>query len=75
MSQVCEELGLSYRQLDYWCRKGWLGPDVVASGSGFPRCFTDQHLARGHVIVEALAEIRTILEAADLPSTLVRVNA
>jgi hypothetical protein len=30
---------LTYRQLDHWCRKGWIQPDVACPGSGKPRTF------------------------------------
>jgi hypothetical protein len=39
-SEVCQRTGATYRQLDYWCRQGWLHPDRVGysvNGSGSPR--------------------------------------
>lgn len=40
--EVCGLAGVTYRQLDYWCRRGWLGDDEgsVGEGSGFARSFT-----------------------------------
>jgi DNA-binding transcriptional MerR regulator len=32
--------GLTYRQLDYWCRQGYVKPAWESKGSGHPRCFT-----------------------------------
>jgi len=26
-AEICRQTGLTYRQLDRWCRKGWLRPD------------------------------------------------
>lgn len=37
--QVCREAGITYRQLDYWCRTGMLRPARGARGSGTRRLF------------------------------------
>lgn len=37
--QVCALAGISYRQLDYWCRSGLLRPPIPARGSGSQRAF------------------------------------
>lgn len=48
--QIVEETGLSYRQVDYWCRKGYFGEHHQNdhTGSGNRREFTaeERHLAR-----------------------------
>lgn len=31
--QLCETLNISHRQLDHWCRKGWLQPDNPNPGT------------------------------------------
>lgn len=36
------ELGLTYRQLDHWCSKGWLRPDGEGCGSGSRRTFPER---------------------------------
>lgn len=38
--QLCRLVGISYRQLDYWCRTGRLQPSVPARGSGTQRLFS-----------------------------------
>ena len=38
--QVCDEAGISYRQLDYWSRQGVLGDDNRDRGSGNKRRWT-----------------------------------
>lgn len=37
-------VGITYRQLDYWCRKGWLRPDEANTGSGTRRTFPPDEL-------------------------------
>lgn len=37
--QVCAVAGITYRQLDWWCRLGKLRPPVAAAGSGSQRLF------------------------------------
>lgn len=37
--QVCAITGVSYRQLDYWCRLGVITPAVPAVGCGTQRAF------------------------------------
>jgi len=34
-----QRAGLSYRQLDYWTRQGWLLPTQEYAGPGFPRAW------------------------------------
>lgn len=39
--ELCDLVGLTYRQADYWVRQGYLTPTVATSGgSGIPRRFT-----------------------------------
>ncbi|MBM7788875.1 hypothetical protein [Tenggerimyces flavus] len=43
---VVEAAGITYRQLDYWCRKGWLAPTIRrGGGSGIDRDFHADELA------------------------------
>lgn len=42
--QLVDELGISYRQLDYWIRQGWLTPHNAHSGSGSQRDFRGSEL-------------------------------
>jgi hypothetical protein len=34
--EVCRQTGLTYRQLDYWCRQGWLQPEAYSRGNAKP---------------------------------------
>lgn len=43
--QVCETVGITYRQLDYWLRVGLLDPYRNARGSGSRRMFDDRDVA------------------------------
>lgn len=38
--QLCDMSGISYRQLDYWVRQGWIQPFIAAEGSGTLRLFS-----------------------------------
>jgi hypothetical protein len=39
---VQEQLGITYRMLDYWARQGWLHPE--SRGSGYPRAWPQAEL-------------------------------
>lgn len=55
-TDVLEATGITYRQFDHWCRRGWLKPFNEASGHGKPRLFTeDQYMTacRMGVLVQA----------------------
>jgi DNA-binding transcriptional MerR regulator len=46
-SEVLKETGLSMRQLDYWCTKGYVWPSLNDSrGSGDPRAFSQEDVDR-----------------------------
>lgn len=42
---LCVLAGISYRQLDYWCRTDLLKPAVPANGSGSARRFDEAEVA------------------------------
>lgn len=42
--QVCKVAGISYRQLDYWCRTGLLQSCTSDDGSGSARLFEDREV-------------------------------
>lgn len=45
--EVADEVGVSYRMLDYWCRGSrLLAPSVEAHGSGSSRGFSAEDVAR-----------------------------
>lgn len=52
-TEVGRRAGLSYRQLDYWCRIGLLRPKGEGRGSGTSRRWT----AREAAVVAVLAEL------------------
>lgn len=43
-TDICHRLGVSYRQIDHWVRRGWLRPDQPIPGSGNPREWTNEEL-------------------------------
>lgn len=49
---AAERVGITYRQLDHWYRRGYLGP-VTKPGSGYDRHVTVTELAR----LQALAAL------------------
>jgi DNA-binding transcriptional MerR regulator len=53
--QVCELVGISYRQLDYWARTGLLQPSVTAAkGSGTKRVYAYSDVLELKVIKQLL---------------------
>ena len=48
--------GITYRQLDYWCRTGYLRPDVASPGTGVRRRFPSEEfeIARLMVLLTAV---------------------
>ena len=52
--QVCDHAGVTYRQLDYWSRSGYLGDEGEGRrGSGIPRRWTPRQAA----VVAVLADL------------------
>lgn len=41
---VCTTARISYRQLDYWVRKGYVKPFAMVAGSGTHREFTEEEV-------------------------------
>lgn len=56
---VCQLTGLSYRQLDYWCRSGVIEATVPARGSGSTRRWSPD-------VVEFLIDRQARIEACPL---------
>lgn len=53
--QVCEIVGITYRQLDYWARTGLLVPSITAAkGSGTQRRYSYRDLLELKVIKQLL---------------------
>lgn len=53
--QVCRAVGITYRQLDYWTRQGYIVPAVEASGSGSRRRYDHDTVRDLRLIVRLLA--------------------
>ncbi len=54
-SQVCNIVGITYRQLDYWARSGLLVPSIMqAGGTGSSRCYSYLDIVRLRVIKRLL---------------------
>jgi DNA-binding transcriptional MerR regulator len=61
--QVCRELGITYRQLDYWCRDG--GVVRAEPGSGSQRQFSDDEVARLRFVADMVKAGIRMSEARD----------
>lgn len=48
-------LGMTYRQVDWWCRRGYLTPDNPGPGSGYRRTFPPQEVAVAAVMAALTA--------------------
>jgi len=74
-AEACNAAGITYRQLDYWTRSGYVTPvgGRATPGSGARRRWTRQHVAvlavlakvSGVVVISRLAQLAAILH--DLP--------
>lgn len=63
-TQVCRLVGISYRQLDYWVRRGMIEcPDKRGLGSGHARRWTPEDVRRLKAVVAEMREAQLILEA------------
>lgn len=51
--EAAELAGITYRELDHWCRLGAIAPEIEAGGSGRPRGWTRPQ-------VEALCELARV---------------
>lgn len=67
--QVCREVGITYRQLDYWDRTGLASPSLAAAnGPGTQRGYSDNDLRRLRTIkalLDAGLSLQSIREIAD----------
>lgn len=49
--KACEEIGITYRQLDYWCRTNLIKPSITdAHGSGTRRMFNAEDMRLLHFV-------------------------
>ncbi len=81
---VCDELGISYRQADYWIRKGYLKVRTAGQGSGSRVSLSWSEeaaltaLARmvkaGMTVEAAVARVPEILEAGFAPGGRLRLR-
>jgi len=64
-AEVCRQTGLTYRQLDYWCKKGVITPSVArAFGSGTARCWSKADIKRIKTLLKRIRRARKLLTAA-----------
>lgn len=63
---LTEWTGCTYRQLDYWCRAGYLGTELRNLGSGGRRTYTATHYEVAHALaaLSSLGAIKEHLQAA-----------
>lgn len=51
--ELAQRAGISYRQLDYWIRKGWI--DGTNPGTGYVRRFAEEDAARVMMMAKLIA--------------------
>lgn len=67
--EVCKLLDITYRQLDYWARKGWVeGQPAGTTSPGWVRYWTPEQVVRVMQISCVHQAIDKLLEANDLPA-------
>src|SRR2546425_923244 len=66
-AEVCRLAGISYRQLDHWVTRDWVGGDQAANpGSGYARRFTQADVDRARELsVAAFVARFSLPELAD----------
>jgi DNA-binding transcriptional MerR regulator len=64
--EVCRALGISYRMLDYECKRGRIPGQEYGPGSGSPRVWTVEQVEKLREIVEARRAAKALLEGAGL---------
>lgn len=65
--QLCRAAGCTYRQLDYWTRRGLIEPAVQAEGSGTRRGWSVDDIPRvRRLVIAARFASGSILDALDL---------
>lgn len=63
-NQVCQTVGITYRQLDYWVRTGAVdSPGNSHLGSGQRRVWSPEEVERLKVVVEQIRDAQMILDA------------
>ncbi len=82
-AEVCEMLGITYRQLDFWTRRGWVSASFVSDkgglrqrpaasplpGSGVSRRWSEADVARVKEVRDAVAKAVAILVEAGVRVT------
>lgn len=62
--EVCERLGITYRQLDYWTTKGYVRPSVErATGPGSLRRWSHSDLEQVRHVRNAMSAPRELVHA------------
>ena len=67
--EVCREVGITERQINYWIQRGWLKEPYrryIGGGSGNPRYWTQRDIQRVREIQEAFLEAKRVLVAAGI---------
>lgn len=60
--EACSFAGVSYRQADYWIRKGLIPLMERSVGSGSPRRWSADQVRALHLIADKLDQAQAILE-------------
>lgn len=52
--EVADELGVTYRRVNYWVHQDYVTPTVPSSGIGSPRRWSEKDLERARVVHEMI---------------------
>lgn len=64
-AEIAELVGATYRQIDYWCRMGYLAPEFKG-GSGYFRMWSDEDVGLAR-------KMARLVRAGVVPATAARV--
>lgn len=73
--ELAEQVGVTYRNLDYWIRQGWLDSHVAARGSGSHRWFTIAQVRHAALMVRLVRAGITPSRASGLAVALARTGS
>lgn len=66
--EVCDAAGITYRQLDWWCRSDYVRPSVQqADGTGTRRLWSAADLERVREVRDVMEGPRRLAETSNAP--------
>lgn len=71
---LCHLAGITYRQLDFWTRSGYLHPVTPSPGSGYIRAYPPTDITRARLVARLLTAGFTARPAFDVADQLLEAG-